>query len=199
MVRARPTARPVHRANAGLARQATSQSPSASTAATRRRLARSPIRNYTFFWLSLPHCSLVPRQPMKFGIWTPLPHTIRPEPRMDHAFAEIKARASLAGGKDGSFEFACDAVRRADELGFDTTLIAERFLGPDLSAWVPRDRMVNALGAGLVGTPQLLAERLRRYEEVGIDIMMTRFTPMMEGMETFGTEVMPLLGRGATE
>src|SRR5260370_16953575 len=73
---------------------------------------------------------------MKFGIWTPLPHTIRPEPRMDRAVAEIKSCASLAGRNDGSFEFACDAVRRADELGFDTTLIAERFLGPDLSAWV---------------------------------------------------------------
>ena len=58
--------------------------------------------------------------------------------------------------------------------------------------------MVNALGAGLVGTPQLLAERLRRYGEVGIEIMMTRFTPMMEGMETFGTKVMPLLSREAT-
>jgi alkanesulfonate monooxygenase SsuD/methylene tetrahydromethanopterin reductase-like flavin-dependent oxidoreductase (luciferase family) len=32
--------------------------------------------------------------------------------------------------------FACEAVRRADELGFDTTLIAERFLVADLSAWV---------------------------------------------------------------
>ena len=36
---------------------------------------------------------------------------------------------------------------------------------------------MNALGAGLVGTPQFIAERLRRYEEVGIDCMMTRFTP----------------------
>ena len=30
---------------------------------------------------------------MHFGIWTPLPHTIRPEPRMDRALAEIKAAA----------------------------------------------------------------------------------------------------------
>ena len=81
-------------------------------------------------------------------------------------------------------ETQAEAERLADE--------AERNAGP-------RDRMVNALGAGLVGTPPLLAERLRRYEEVGIDIMMTRFTPMMEGMETFGTEVMPLLGREAAE
>jgi dimethylsulfone monooxygenase len=347
---------------------------------------------------------------MYFGIWTPLPHTIRPEPGMDRAIAEIKSGTSLAGRADGTFALACDVVRRADELGFDTTLIAERFLGPDLSAWVlasalamvtkrielmiavhpgmvtpqvvakmassldrisggrcalnivngwwmeefdlfsngtwigdaeryprmgeyiqvikglwtdpdfnfdgahyrahvraalrgadgkvvmpdagdivakpsrlpyppiyaasrsppgkaliaqhgdvwfaeykpgfrnfeaniermagdvramndlaakygrklryainpqviccetqeeaeqlaeaaerhagPRDRMVNALGAGLVGTPHLLAERLRRYEEIGIDTMMTRFTPMMQGVETFGTKVIPLL------
>jgi dimethylsulfone monooxygenase len=350
------------------------------------------------------------RTAMQFGIWTPLPHTIRPEPRMDRAVADVKSTGNLYGRNDGTFEFACDVVRRADELGFDTTLIAERYLGPDLSAWVlasalamvtkrielmvavhpgmvtpqvvakmgssldrisggraalnivngwwmeefdlfsngtwigdaeryprmgeyiqvikglwtdsdfnfdgafyrahvraamtgadgkvvmptageiaarpvqsphppiyaasrspggkeliaqhcdvwfaeykpgfrnfksniermaadvrvmtnlaaqygrklryainpqviccdtqeeaerladdaernagPRDRMVNALGAGLVGTPELLAERLRRYEEIGIDTMMTRFTPMLDGVEIFGSKVIPLL------
>jgi FMNH2-dependent dimethyl sulfone monooxygenase len=345
---------------------------------------------------------------MQFGIWTPLPHTIRPEPGMERATAEL--RSGLTGRKDGTFVFACDVVRRADELGFDTTLIAERFLGPDLEAWVlasalavvtrrielmvavhpgmvtpqvvakmgssldrisggrfainivngwwkeefdlfsngtwigdaeryprmgefiavlkglwtdsdfnfegafyrahvraaltgadgkvvipdagdiiakpahlpcppiyaasrspegkaliarhcdvwfaeykpgyrnfeanvehisadlramdalaakhgrtlryainpqgiccdtqeeaeasadaaerhagARDRMVNALGAGLVGTPQLLAQRLRRYAAIGIDCVMLRFTPMMQGVETFGTKVIPLL------
>jgi FMNH2-dependent dimethyl sulfone monooxygenase len=57
----------------------------------------------------------------------------------------------------------------------------------------PRDRMVNALGAGLVGTPQFLAQRLRRYAAIGIDCVMLRFTPMMAGVETFGTKVIPLL------
>ena len=350
---------------------------------------------------------------MQFGIWTPLPHTIRPEPRMDRAVAAIRSRQQASGRReDGTFAFACEVVRRADELGFDTTLIAERFLGPDLSAWVlasalamvtkrielmvavhpgmvtpqvvakmaasldrisggraalnivngwwkeefdlfsnggwigdaeryprmgeyievikglwtdsdfnfdgahyrahvrasltgangkvdtpqageivakpsrtpcppiyaasrspggkaliaqlcdvwfaeykpghrnfeanlarmeadframdslaqkygrrlryainpqviccetqeaaerladeaegnagPRDRMVNALGAGLVGTPDLIAERLHRYEAIGLDCVMLRFTPMLEGVETFGGKVMPLLRR----
>jgi dimethylsulfone monooxygenase len=57
----------------------------------------------------------------------------------------------------------------------------------------PRDRMVNALGAGLVGTPQFLAQRLRRYAAIGIDCVMLRFTPMLQGVETFGTKVIPLL------
>lgn len=347
---------------------------------------------------------------MQFGIWTPLPHTIRPEARMDRAVAELKSDKPLDGRPDDTFGFACDVVRRADELGFDTTLIAERYLGPDLSAWVlasalamvtkrielmvavhpgmvtpqvvakmgasldrissgraalnivngwwmeefdlfsngtwigdaaryprmgeyiqvikglwtdsdfnfdgtyyrahvraamtgadgkvvmptageiaarpsrqpyppiyaasrspggrelvaqhcdvwfaeyqpgfrnfesniermatdlramdslaaqhgrklryainpqviccetqveaerladeaernagPRDRMVNALGAGLVGTPELLAERLRRYEAIGLTCMMTRFTPMLEGVEMFGSRVIPLM------
>jgi dimethylsulfone monooxygenase len=352
---------------------------------------------------------------MQFGIWTPLPHTIRPEPRMERAVADIKSCDKTLGGRDdGTFAFACDVVGRADALGFDTTLIAERLLGPDLSAWVlaaalamitkrielmvavhpgmvtpqvvakmaasldrisngraalnivngwwmqefelfsngnwigdaaryprmgeyievikglwtdpdfqfegahyradvhaaitgaegkvempqpgeivakpsrspyppiyaasrspegkaliaqhgdvwfgeyrpghrnfeaniarmaadframdalaaqygrrlryainpqvicadtqqeaerladqaernagPRDRMVNALGAGLVGTPETIAERLRRYEAIGLDCVMLRFTPMLEGVETFGTRVMPLL-RGGT-
>jgi hypothetical protein len=34
---------------------------------------------------------------------------------------------------------------------------------------------------------------LRRYEKIGIEIMMTRFTPMKEGVESFGTKVIPLL------
>jgi FMNH2-dependent dimethyl sulfone monooxygenase len=76
----------------------------------------------------------------------------------------------------------CDTQGEAERLADE----AERNAGP-------RDRMVNALGAGLVGTPQLIAERLRRYEQAGIDTMMTRFTPMMQGVETFGTKVIPLL------
>ena len=59
--------------------------------------------------------------------------------------------------------------------------------------------MVNALGAGLVGTPQFVAERLRRYEEIGIDTMMTRFTPMLDGVERFGREVIPLMSGPRSE
>jgi dimethylsulfone monooxygenase len=85
---------------------------------------------------------------------------------MERAIAEFKSRASLAGRKDGTFEFARDVVRRADELGFDTTLIAERFLGPDLDAWVlasalavvtKRIELMVAVHPGMV-TPQVVAK-----------------------------------------
>jgi FMNH2-dependent dimethyl sulfone monooxygenase len=70
---------------------------------------------------------------------------------------------------------------------------AEALADAEESTAHTRDRMVNALGAGLVGTPELLAERLRRYREIGIDCIMTRFSPMLPGIELFGSNVIPLL------
>lgn len=55
------------------------------------------------------------------------------------------------------------------------------------------DRIANSLGAGLVGTPEVIAERIRKLEAAGIDRLMLRFTPMGEGLERFGSEVLPLL------
>jgi len=101
---------------------------------------------------------------MQFGIWTPLPHTIRPEPAMERATAAIKT--GRAAATDGTFEFAREVVCRADALGFDTTLIAERFLGPDLEAWVlaaalaavtRRIELMVAVHPGMV-TPQVVAK-----------------------------------------
>jgi FMNH2-dependent dimethyl sulfone monooxygenase len=116
------------------------------------------------------------------------------ESNIERMAADVRAMDELAATYGRKLRYAinpqvicCETQAEAERLAD----AAERNAGP-------RDRMVNALGAGLVGTPPLLAERLRRYEQVGIDIMMTRFTPMMEGMETFGTEVMPLLAREAT-
>jgi FMNH2-dependent dimethyl sulfone monooxygenase len=79
---------------------------------------------------------------MRFGIWTPLPHTIRPEPRMQDAVAELTEPGS-GDGLDGSYRFALDVVREAESAGFSSTLIAQRYLGPDLDAWM----LASALAA----------------------------------------------------
>ena len=72
---------------------------------------------------------------MKLGAWTPLPHTIRPEARMTKAIEELGSR-SLSPKIDESFLFVVDFIQQAENCGFDITLIAERFLGPDLESWV---------------------------------------------------------------
>jgi len=72
---------------------------------------------------------------MRFGIWTPLPHTIRPEPRMEHAIEALKGQRGDGAGGDESFQFAVDVLQRGERHGFDVSLIAARQLGPDLEAW----------------------------------------------------------------
>lgn len=102
---------------------------------------------------------------MKFGIWTPLPHTIRAEPAMDAALRQFKTH-DVAEGPDLAFAFAVDVVRQAEACGFDITLIAERFLGPDLEAWTLATalatatttmEMMVAVHPGIV-TPQVVAK-----------------------------------------
>jgi FMNH2-dependent dimethyl sulfone monooxygenase len=55
----------------------------------------------------------------------------------------------------------------------------------------------KALGPGLVGTPEQIADRIRRYEAAGVGTLMMHFHPMVEGMERFAREVMSLLNRKA--
>ena len=75
---------------------------------------------------------------------------------MDALARETRPQAPL---RDQPQVICCETQEEAERLAE----AAERNAGP-------RDRMVNALGAGLVGTPQFLAERLRRYEAIGIDL-----------------------------
>jgi len=66
-----------------------------------------------------------------------------------------------------------------------------------LAAYGQRDRVsstaARGLGACLVGTPELIAERMRRYEDIGVELFLLNFHPMLPGLETFAERVMPLL------
>ena len=102
---------------------------------------------------------------MKLGIWTPLPHTIPAEPTLDAAIADLRTRG-VGAEVDRSLQFAIDVVTRGEHHGAVTTLIAERFLGPDLEAWMlsaalaARTRSIELMVAvhpGIVA-PQVVAK-----------------------------------------
>jgi dimethylsulfone monooxygenase len=103
---------------------------------------------------------------MHFGIWTPVPHAVVPEPRLDAAAAQAQAVVEANDYQDQSFDFIRDVIVRADQLGFEHTLIAERLLGPDLSAWMisaalaPLTRQIRLLCAihPALYPPQLVAK-----------------------------------------
>ena len=51
----------------------------------------------------------------------------------------------------------------------------------------------RGLRAGLVGTPEQVAERILEFEEAGVDLLLLQFSPQHEEMERFAEEVMPLV------
>ncbi len=52
---------------------------------------------------------------------------------MTRAIANHENNSDADG--DEAFDFAVDIIRQAEGFGFDNTLIAQRYLGPDLEAW----------------------------------------------------------------
>ena len=51
----------------------------------------------------------------------------------------------------------------------------------------------RGLKAGLSGTPEQIAERIREFEQAGVDLLLLQFSPQLEEMERFSEEVMPLV------
>ena len=70
---------------------------------------------------------------MRLGVWTPAPQSIRPDPAVKPMH---EALTRHGGGVDQSYLYAVEFLQRAEELGFDITLIAQRYLGPDLDSWI---------------------------------------------------------------
>jgi FMNH2-dependent dimethyl sulfone monooxygenase len=58
-----------------------------------------------------------------------------------------------------------------------------------------RDYSVSnrGLASGLVGTPEQVAERIREFENAGVDLLLLQCSPQLEEMERFAETVIRLL------
>jgi FMNH2-dependent dimethyl sulfone monooxygenase len=59
----------------------------------------------------------------------------------------------------------------------------------------PEDYSVSNRGlrAGLVGTPEAVAEKVRAFSAAGVDLLLLQCSPQLEEMERFAAQVMPLV------
>jgi FMNH2-dependent dimethyl sulfone monooxygenase len=55
----------------------------------------------------------------------------------------------------------------------------------------------RGLRAGLVGTPDQVADRIQELGDAGVDLLLLQCSPQLEEMERFAAEVMPLVERTA--
>jgi FMNH2-dependent dimethyl sulfone monooxygenase len=54
----------------------------------------------------------------------------------------------------------------------------------------------RGLRAGLVGTPEQVAERIIELENAGVSLLLLQCSPQLEEMERFAETVMPLVSDG---
>jgi dimethylsulfone monooxygenase len=47
----------------------------------------------------------------------------------------------------------------------------------------------RGLRSGLIGTPEQVAERIAQFEDVGVDLLLLQFSPQLEEMERFASQV----------
>jgi FMNH2-dependent dimethyl sulfone monooxygenase len=47
----------------------------------------------------------------------------------------------------------------------------------------------RGLRSGLIGTPDQIIDRIRAYEQAGIDLLLLQFSPQREEMARFGADV----------
>lgn len=55
----------------------------------------------------------------------------------------------------------------------------------------------RGLRAGLVGTPEQVADRIREFEAVGVDLLLLQCSPQLEEMERVAEQVIPLVRDGS--
>jgi FMNH2-dependent dimethyl sulfone monooxygenase len=96
---------------------------------------------------------------------------MRPTPRTQPA---IDGLTRHGGGVDLNFAFAAETLRRAEDLGFDITLCAQRFLGPDLDSFIhiaalaPMTRSIQLMPAVHPGImdPRVAAKQLASIDRI---------------------------------
>ena len=72
---------------------------------------------------------------MQFGLYAPIPMATVGSPEVAQATAEALTPLP-EGRRDAQYDHALAVLGKADQLGFDLCLFAERHLGHDLAAWV---------------------------------------------------------------
>ena len=134
-----------------------------------------------------------------------------PPERIAPKVADMRARRSALGLAPMIFGMAAYAVVRPTEAEAAREVSRITNVAPGSPAyetyrdWVANTKLEQALSledysvsnrglrAGLVGTPERVAERVRTFAEAGVDLLLLQCSPQLEEMERFAAEVMPLV------
>jgi dimethylsulfone monooxygenase len=135
-----------------------------------------------------------------------------PPERIAPRIADLTKRRAEAGRPPLGFGMAAYAIVRPTEREARRELERITNVAPgspgygNYSDWVANTKLEQrvsledysvsnrGLRAGLIGTPEQVAERVRSFQAAGVDLLLLQCSPQLEEMERFAAEVMPLVG-----
>ena len=137
-----------------------------------------------------------------------------PVERVVPKIADMRARREMAGGRPMRFGMAAYAIVRDTEAEAQRELERITNVTPgspgyhNYQDWIGNTQLEQqvslhdyavsnrGLRAGLVGTPEQVADRLRALDAAGVSLLLLQCSPQLEEMERFAEQVMPLVGQG---
>jgi len=134
-----------------------------------------------------------------------------PVDRVAPKVRDIQARRNAAGLEPMLYGMAAYAIVRDTEAEAQRELERITNVQPGSAGygnyqdWIAHTRLEQqisledysvsnrGLRAGLVGTPEQVADTIRRLEEAGVGMLLLQFSPQLDEMERFAETVMPLV------
>jgi FMNH2-dependent dimethyl sulfone monooxygenase len=135
-----------------------------------------------------------------------------PPERVAPKIADMRQRRAATGKPPMSYGMAAYAIVRdtLEEAEREKTRITNVSPGSpgygNYQDWLANTKLEQAvsledysvsnrgLRAELVGTPEIVAERVRAFADAGVDLLLLQSSPQREEMERFAEQVMPLVG-----
>ena len=135
-----------------------------------------------------------------------------PVERVAPKVADMRARRERAGGRPLQFGMAAYAIVRDTEAEAQRELERITNVQPgspgyhNYQDWIGNTQLEQqvslqdysvsnrGLRAGLMGTPEQVADRIRAFESSGVGLLLLQCSPQLEEMERFAEQVMPLVG-----
>jgi FMNH2-dependent dimethyl sulfone monooxygenase len=115
---------------------------------------------------------------------------------IDKSVADMKQRAERAGRK---VRFALNpfvALGETEEKAFEATLQRIFAYDPNPDTRKIEQRMLPATRAGCIGSPEKVLGQLRRFEELGVELILCKLIPTVENVRLIGQELIAPLNGG---
>ena len=109
---------------------------------------------------------------------------------IEEAISDMRRRAAIEGR---TMRFAMNpfvAIGDDEETAFEATIARVLKYDPEPDARKLKRRMLPALKAGCVGRPADVRAQLKRFGDMGLELVLCKMIPSVENIEAIGQEVL---------